>query len=141
MQKPTASRGKLLLAFALLSTAIAASAVYAQFQAGSYSSANPGGIAQVELANTSTDSTYGIGSYPLYRANLAPGDGLQDVQVYCSICHSTGYITMQPPLPADTWNAELTKMEKTFGAPIPDDASQRILHYLQSHYTTETRKP
>jgi hypothetical protein len=141
MRKPVTSRGKLFLAFAVVIAAIATSTVYPQFQAGSYSSANPGGIAQVSRANTSTDSTYGIGSYPLYRAKLAPGDGVQDVEVYCSSCHSTLYITMQPPLPADTWNAEVTKMEKAFGAQIPDDVSQGILHYLQSHYTPETRKP
>jgi len=35
----------------------------------------------------------------------------------------------------------LYKMEKTYGAQIPDEAKQAILRYLQSHYTLETRKP
>jgi hypothetical protein len=47
---------------------------------------------------------------------------------------------MQPPLAADAWAAEVTKMVKTYGAPISDDASQKILQYLQSHYTPDKRK-
>jgi hypothetical protein len=96
---------------------------------------------QAAPRNISADSTYGIGPIPLYRAKLAPGEGVQDVEVYCSTCHSTVYITMQPPLPPETWNAEVTKMGKAFGAKIPDDVSQGIVHYLQSHYTPDTRKP
>ena len=46
----------------------------------------------------------------------------------------------QPPLAADAWAAEVTKMVKTYGASIPDDASQKILQYLQSHYTPDKRK-
>jgi hypothetical protein len=139
--RPATGIFRFVLATSFLSAAIGASAVYAQFEAGSYRPANPGKLTQAPPRNTSADSTYSIGPIPLYRPTLAPGDGVQDVEVYCSTCHSTVYITMQPPLPADTWNAEVTKMQKAFGAKIPDDASQEILRYLQSHYTPETRKP
>jgi hypothetical protein len=47
---------------------------------------------------------------------------------------------MQPPLPAATWEAEVNKMNKTFGAAIPEDNSQKIILYLQTHYTVENRK-
>jgi hypothetical protein len=47
---------------------------------------------------------------------------------------------MQPPLPAATWEAEVAKMNKAYGAPIPDGVSQKIVQYLQTHYTPETRK-
>jgi hypothetical protein len=47
---------------------------------------------------------------------------------------------MQPPLPAATWEAEVTKMRKTFGATIPDEATAKIIGYLKTHYTPETRK-
>ena len=50
------------------------------------------------------------------------------------------YITMQPPLPAATWEAEVKKMVETFGQPIPQDAIPKIVAYLQKHYTPETRK-
>ena len=54
-----------------------------------------------------------MGAYPLYPAALAAGDGEQEVTSYCNTCHSPRYITMQPPLPADTWTAEVNKMVKT----------------------------
>ncbi|HKW64101.1 MAG TPA: hypothetical protein VJN89_16235 [Candidatus Acidoferrum sp.] len=56
------------------------------------------------------------------------------------MCHSTRYITMQPPLPATTWEAEVNKMIKTFGAPIPEATAKKITSYLQTHYTPQTRK-
>jgi hypothetical protein len=31
-------------------------------------------------------------------------------------------------------------MRKTFGASIPDDTAEKIIRYLASHYTPETRK-
>jgi hypothetical protein len=50
------------------------------------------------------------------------------------------YITMQPPLPADTWAAEVTKIQKNYGAVIPDEATKKIVSYLQANYSTEARK-
>jgi hypothetical protein len=47
---------------------------------------------------------------------------------------------MQPPLPAATWEAEVDKMNKTFGAGIPEDNTKRIILYLQAHYPLENRK-
>jgi hypothetical protein len=40
-----------------------------------------------------------------------------------------------------TWEAEVNKMNKTFGAAIPDDATKKIIEYLQARYTVEPRKP
>jgi len=40
---------------------------------------------------------------------------------------------MQPPLPAATWEAEVNKMNKTFGAAIPDENTQKIIRVLASH--------
>jgi hypothetical protein len=31
-------------------------------------------------------------------------------------------------------------MNKTFGAAIPEDTTQKIIRYLQTHYTVENRK-
>jgi hypothetical protein len=118
----------------------AASALYAQFGAGQYSRTESGNIIQQFPLASSTDATYGVPSYPLYRPVLESGQGRQEVEVYCSRCHSPNYITMQPPLPADTWAAEVNKMEKTYGADIPDEITQKVIHYLQAHYTPETRK-
>jgi hypothetical protein len=119
---------------------LAATALYAQYEAGHYAGGGSGSIVQPLPRTKSTDATYDVGSYPLYRPVLEPGDGRQEVYVYCNQCHSPIFITMQPPLSADTWAAEVTKMEKTFGADIPDEVTQKIVHYLQAHYTPETRK-
>ena len=119
---------------------VTAAALYAQLKKGHYAPAELGILRQATHVDLSPDSNFQVSAYPAPAADLAPGDGLQDVQIYCNTCHSPRYITMQPPLPAATWEAEVNKMNKTFGAAIPDDATQKILLYLQAHYTPETRK-
>ena len=118
----------------------ASAALYAQFSAGFYTLQGPGSIRQTMPSTATVSASYDVAAYTLYPAMLAAGDGEQEVASYCNTCHSTRYITMQPPLPADTWSAEVNKMAKTYGASIPDDAIQKIIHYLQSHYTPENRK-
>jgi hypothetical protein len=114
--------------------------VYAGFQSGHYTQARPGTIRQTLPNIASTDATYDAGIYPIYPPVLAEGDGTQQVEIYCNTCHSPRYITMQPPLPAGAWADEVNKMIKTYGASVPDDAAGKIIQYLQSHYTPETRK-
>jgi len=41
---------------------------------------------------------------------------------------------------AQAWADEVNKMRKTFGASIPDDTAEKIIRYLGTHYTPETRK-
>jgi hypothetical protein len=81
-----------------------------------------------------------VSAYPVPAPELAAGDGLQEVRIYCNTCHSPRYITMQPPLPGATWEAEVTKMNKAFGAGIPEETTQKIILYLQAHYAPENRK-
>jgi hypothetical protein len=115
--------------------------VYAQFDAGYYSARNLGAIMQPVAPKATDGAAYSVAAYPLYAPELAPGPGREDVQSYCSTCHSTRYITMQPPLPPETWTAEVNKMVKVMGQPIPDEVQPVIIKYLQTHYTPETRKP
>jgi len=119
---------------------LAASCAYAQHKAGQYESGDTGKIARKLSRNAATDASYDFGPFQLYGPNLPGGNGRQEVYVYCNNCHSPIYITMQPPLPADIWTAEVTKMRKTFGADIPDDAANKIVHYLQTNFTPDTRK-
>jgi hypothetical protein len=118
----------------------ASAAIYAQFNAGFYAPEVSGSIRQTMPRAAGVGASYEIAAYPLYRTELVAGDGEQEVSSYCNTCHSPRYITMQPPLPADTWTAEVNKMIKAYGASIPDDSTQKIIQYLQSHYTPETRK-
>jgi len=121
--------------------AAAGSLVYAQFDAGYYGQRNPGAIMQPAVQMEMDGAAYSVAAYPLYAPELAPGPGREDVQSYCSTCHSTRYITMQPPLPPETWTTEVNKMVKVMGQPIPEDVQPVIIKYLQTHYTPETRKP
>jgi hypothetical protein len=112
----------------------------AQAEKGNYAPATLGELQQPPRATINDDSVYGVTAYPQYAPELADGEGRGETVGFCSGCHSNRYITMQPPLPAATWEAEVTKMRKTFGAPIPDAPAAVITKYLQAHYTPETRK-
>jgi hypothetical protein len=126
--------------FVAMCSLVMAAIVYAELKKGYYAPAQLGMLRQPAPAELSPDSNFQVTAYPVPAADLAPGDGLQDVQIYCNTCHSPRYITMQPPLPAATWEAEVNKMNKTFGAAIPDENTQKIILYLQSHYTPDTRR-
>lgn len=109
-------------------------------RSGQYSKGTLLSITQPDSIPQSIDSVYSVGTYPLYTPELVPGEGREIVQGYCGFCHSTTYITMQPPLPAATWEAEVSKMIGTYGAFIPEDETNLIIAYLQTHYTLETRR-
>ena len=118
----------------------ASAALYAQFNAGFYTLQGPGSIRQTMPSAATASASYDVAPYTLYPARLAADEGGKEVASYCNTCHSARYVTMQPPLPADTWTDEVNKMVRTYGASIPGDATQKILRYLQSHYTPENRK-
>lgn len=120
--------------------AIAAGLLLAQVEQGNYEPSTLRQIQQSPPVALSDDSVYQVSAYPLYPPELAEGEGRSETEGFCSLCHSTRYITMQPPLPAATWEAEVTKMRKTFGAPIPDASAVLIIKYLRAHYTPDTRK-
>ena len=115
--------------------------VYADVKKGYYHPAELGSVRQAAPGELSPDSNYQVSAYLVPGTDLVPGDGSQEVRIYCNACHSTSYITMQPPLPAATWEAEVNKMKETFGAAIPDDHTKKIILYLQAHYAAENRKP
>lgn len=120
--------------------ALVAAGVFAELQKGQHQLAALGQLPQARPSEILPDSQYAGGWYPLYPPEMESGEGKAEVEGYCSTCHSTRYITMQPPLPAAAWETEVTKMKKSFGATIPDEAASKIVGYLQTHYTPETRK-
>ena len=116
---------------------MACAAVLAEVQSG------PGkveSLTQVAPPAQAPDAAYSVASFTALATDLAEGEGLQETQSFCVMCHSTRYITMQPPLPAAVWEAEMNKMIKTYGAPIPEPSAKKILAYLQAHYAPENRK-
>jgi len=119
---------------------VAGRALYADLRAGYYAPVGQPGIQQTVPESFSTDSNYSAGQYPQFDPDLAAGEGKETLELYCSTCHSPRYVTMQPPLSADAWTAEVEKMRKTFGASIPDEDAKKIAQYLGAHYTVDTRK-
>ena len=66
---------------------------------------------------------------------LKPGPGLDKVQANCGTCHSLDYIQMNSPFQsAASWEAEVGKMIKAFGAPISDADAKDIADYLKKNY-------
>jgi cytochrome c5 len=129
-------------AFLITALVLAMGLLHAQSKTtdSNYSQKNPGSVAQTVSRKQANGATYSVDAYPLYRPALAPGEGSDLAESYCNTCHSTRYITMQPPLPAATWEAEVNKMIKTFGMTNPEGVAPKIVKYLQDHYTPETRK-
>jgi hypothetical protein len=119
---------------------LAAGAVFAKLRSGYYDSEKAGSIEQSMIPLTTADANYGSSSFPSFTPELAEGEGRQEVQSFCVTCHSQRYITMQPPLPATTWEAEVNKMMKTYGAAIPEATAKKISLYLGKHYAPENRK-
>jgi hypothetical protein len=130
-----------LLCIVVLAGVAGAGLVFDEVRKGDYAPETLSQLNQADAPAALTgDSVYEVPSYPLYPPTLAEGEGRTETEAYCSPCHSTRYITMQPPLAAATWEAEVNKMRKALGAPIPDSSAVKIIQYLQSHYTPGTPK-
>jgi mono/diheme cytochrome c family protein len=72
---------------------------------------------------------------PEETAVLKPGPGLEAAQSNCTACHSADYLAMQPPKRGKAfWDAEVTKMIKTYGAPIAEADAKAIADYLAQTY-------
>jgi sulfite dehydrogenase (cytochrome) subunit B len=69
------------------------------------------------------------------QIQLKQAPGLDKVEGNCAACHSLDYIQMNSPfMNAATWDAEVTKMIKAFGAPISDADAAGIKEYLSKNY-------
>jgi len=60
------------------------------------------------------------------------------VRAHCSACHSIDYIQMNSTfMKRAAWEAEVRKMIKVMGAPVPEDEVARIVNYLATNYGVE----
>ena len=74
---------------------------------------------------------------PDETAAFKPGPNLELVQNNCTACHSADYVNTQPRTfksKKDFWQAEVTKMIKTYGAPIDEADVPKIVEYLAATY-------
>jgi hypothetical protein len=100
------------------------------------------GIALVTLLTAGTLGAAGLKiDLPTETAVLKQGPGFELTNTQCSICHSAEYIISQPRgKPLAFWKAEVEKMKKAYGAPIPDDDIQPVADYLTRNYGAEAAK-
>ena len=67
---------------------------------------------------------------PRFRA----GPGAEIAAVNCILCHSSDYISTQPPLERAAWLATVNKMRDKYGAPLPTNQVERVVDYLAGAY-------
>ncbi|MEO6134950.1 MAG: hypothetical protein ABIP35_07340 [Ginsengibacter sp.] len=65
-----------------------------------------------------------------YNAELPEAPGSKVYYANCVICHSASYVQNQPALTEKAWLGIVTKMRKTFGAPVADSSIEPIVKYL-----------
>jgi sulfite dehydrogenase len=78
---------------------------------------------------------------PAEPFTLKEAPGLALVRGNCLLCHSTEYISTQPPLRANQWQAEVLKMKGKFGAPIATNDIPELVDYLVRVYGTPATPP
>jgi hypothetical protein len=67
---------------------------------------------------------------PSFRA----GPGVELAMAQCLQCHSSEYITSQPPLGQTAWKASIEKMRGKYGAIVPPETEAALLEYLAGTY-------
>lgn len=94
-------------------------------------------VAFAILALISAEASAEPRSYQLPEGTLSfrPGDGKEVAENNCLVCHSSDYISTQPPgLGIKFWKAEVTRMRKAFGAQISEEDASAIADYLSQSY-------
>lgn len=66
------------------------------------------------------------------KTNLPDSPGHRAFVMNCVVCHSQRMVENQPDLSEKAWSGIVTKMQKTFGAPVSDSAASEIVRYLVS---------
>ncbi len=74
----------------MCSLVIATGVIYADLKKGYYGQAELGSIRQAAPGELLSDSNYQVSVYPVPALDLTPGDGLQDVQIYCNTRRDMG---------------------------------------------------
>ena len=89
------------------------------------------GVARAEQATNSggSEQVRRI-ELPRFQSNLPEGAGREAFAAACLSCHSTTYITMQPPLSAAKWEETVVKMTKVYAAPIQPEQIPQIVQYV-----------
>jgi sulfite dehydrogenase (cytochrome) subunit B len=77
---------------------------------------------------------------PAETGSYKAAPGVELVQANCMMCHSTEYVSTQPPMPRKYWEATVKKMREKFGAPTPEAQTAAIVDYLVTAYGVTEKK-
>lgn len=67
---------------------------------------------------------------PAETVEMPAGPGREKVTSACAVCHTPRYVLDQPLFSRTTWEAEVDKMRKVYGAPVADEDARSIVDYL-----------
>lgn len=87
-------------------------------------------FADPPTAATADGGIHSLGALPQAPATLPTGPHQDVYMANCLVCHSNRYVFMQPKFTRQLWEAEVTKMAHTYGAPIPPEQRAQIVEYL-----------
>jgi len=74
---------------------------------------------------------------PYYDWQMKEGEGKQEFEQYCLMCHSPGYvfnISKSKNKSPKQWEEVVHQMVNDFKAPIPKEAQDKIIKYLNNNY-------
>jgi len=70
-------------------------------------------------------------SLPYHGREFSGGPQASVANTYCLMCHSGGMVLTQPPLPLSVWQAELNKMIKVYGCPLPESSVDDLAGFIK----------
>ena len=70
-------------------------------------------------------------SLPYHGREFSGGPQASIANTYCLMCHSGGMVLTQPPLPLPVWQAELNKMIKVYGCPLPENSVDALAGFIK----------
>ena len=80
-------------------------------------------------------ATCGLARADEFALKLKDAPGSELTQSNCSACHSLDYVLMNSPFQSRaSWDGEVRKMIKVYGADISEADAKSIIDYLASHY-------
>jgi hypothetical protein len=120
-RRPRRTAIVLVVSVGVIATAVAYLVVRDKPQAPASPSAAPAGDAALAVETI---------VLPHDEPELPPGPHQPTFAASCTICHSPRLVMTQPPFPRETWEDEVHKMAKTYGAPVRPEAQEQIVDYL-----------
>ncbi len=95
------------------------------FSAPALLAADPPKVLPAKVEGTARSITI-----PVLTHDLPSGVNHEVYLANCVSCHTSRYVSNQPAFPRKTWEAEVAKMVKSYGAPITDEDQKKIVEYL-----------